>query len=602
MLDSLTQKNKKDLYLYVIYSFITVFIFLLLAYFSFGSLINYRNDIVSPFYDKKSDPIKTSATSVTKQLILIIIDGLSYADSDKLPALKEFKAKSVYSKIEILQPTLSITSWMTFMTGAAPEIHGFVSPLGEKIKYEPCENIFTSAKSRTFKTAVFGHPDWKKAFGAHIDVSYYAGFNPDNSDIIQIDSQIMSNAMSHIKYQKPEFSVIHLPGLDKTSHLFGRAGHEFKVHLQKLDDILRAFLTSSLVNDRYVIITSDHGHVVKGGHGGGEPDVTGALFMLAGPDVIAESNIKFLQIDQTDVCPTICSLLGIPIPYLNGGSFLARLFSFPDYIKILKMKAVLSQKSLYFKNYVLASGGRPPNIFNYEAYAGEIEKNAGENYSQTLVGLETYEKKAGIEFKKLKNEGNSYKKLYRFFYLSFLLAAFLAFLVYKFKNRYRLFSALAQIIIFYSIYYGIYFFRGFSFSLSDFNDYAYFDSFMNNRRIEAVCALLLSYTPLLMNCFFMHKRLYTWLNYVFFPVFIEFNFYLSFTLAAQCAYYIFSFGPVMTNSLPEMSSALKYYFDIQLMILTQAVSLLIACAAYFMLAAAAPKKSGAGGYKSSEIL
>ena len=592
MLDSLTRKNKKDLFIYIAFSIIISGLFSLLAYYSYNSLIYYKNSTVSPFYNSTSDPIKTSATSMTRQLILIIIDGLSYQDSGRLSSLNEFKNKSVYSKIEILPPTLSITSWMTYMTGAPPEVHGFISPAGDKLKYAPCENILSSAKSRTFKTAVFGHEDWKKAFDEYADISYYAQFNGNNTNIIEIDSHIMSNAISHIRHQKPEFAIIHLPGLDKTSHMFGREGHEFKVHLQKLDDILKTFLNSSLVNGRYVIITSDHGHIRKGGHGGGEPVVTGVPFMLAGPEVINQ-NIKFMQINQTDICPTICSLLGIPVPFLNNGSFLNRLFSFEDYIKILKMKAILAQKSLYYRTYLKSCGIATPEIFNYEPYAAEIEKNAGTNFNQTLIKLETYEKTIDIEFKKLIDDNKAYKKLFRLFYLGFILTAFLSFLIYKFKNKFRFFAVLAQIIIFYSIYYGIYFFHGFNFSLSDFNSFEHFNSFMDKRRIEAVCALLLSYTPLMLNYFLMHKRLYTWLNYVFFPVFIEFNFYLSFSLAAQCAYYIFNFGPAIKNSLPDMSSALKYYFDIQILIVTQCASLLMALAAYFLLAAAAGKKTRA---------
>ncbi len=590
MLDSLTQKNKKDLFIYVIFSVLISVIFSSLAYFSYNSLIYYKNDIAAPFYYSKSDPVKTSATSITRQLILIVIDGLSYSDSEMLSSLNLFKKKAVFSRIEIMQPTLSLTSWTTFLTGAPPYIHGFISPPGDTIKFKPCENVLSSARSRSFKTAVFAHSDWKKAYGDSADVSYYADFKADNSNIIQLDSQIMSNAMSNIRHEKPAFAVIHLPGLDKTSHLFGRTGHEFKVHMQKLDDILKTFLGSSLINDRYVLIVSDHGHVLKGGHGGGEADVVNALFMLSGPDVIS-GNIKFININQTDICPTICALLGIPVPYLNTGSFLARIFSFSDYLKLLKIKSVLYQKSEFYKSYLKSSQTEATRIFDCEAYIEDIEKTSGPNYPDALVKLEAYEKKIDIEFKRLTGDSSSYKKLYRFFYLGFMLSIFLFFLVKKFKNQYRLFSALAQVIIFYSIYYGIYFFHGYNFSMSDFNSFDYFNSFMDKRRIETVCALLLSYTPLVLNYFLMHKRLFTWLNYVFFPVFIEFNFYLSFTLVTQCAYYIFRFGPVIKNELPDMNAAVKYYFDIQILIVAQIFSLLLAGAAYMALTAASNKYS-----------
>ncbi len=592
MLDSLTLKNKKELLLYIAFSLTTGVLFIMLAFYSYGSLINYKNETVSSFYYTVSDPIKTSATAMTRQLIFIIIDGLGYEDANRLKSLNKFKEKSAFCRLEILQPSISAASWMTFITGAPPQIHGFISPIGNKIKYAPCENIFSSASGRTFQTAIFGHDDWKKLIGKNAGISYYAGFNAAGTNIIQIDSLIMSNAMSYIRNRHPQFALIHLPGLDKTSHLFGRASHEFKVHLQKLDDILNTFLTSSLVNDRYIIITSDHGHILKGGHGGGEPEVINVPFMIAGPEVIKQ-NIKFMKIEQTDICPTICSLLGVPLPYLNAGSFLGRLFSFDPYIKTLKMKAVLYQKSAYYKSYLLAAGAKPAGIFEFNIYAAEIDKITGGNYQQALLQYENHEKNIDIEFKKRTGDIDSYKKLYRFFYLGFITASFLFFLFYKFQNHFRFFSSLTQIIIFYSIYYGIYFFHGYNFSLSDFNSFDYFNSFMNNRRIEIVCALLLSYTPLILNFFFIRKRLITWLNYVFYPVFIEFNYYLVFTIVLQCSYYILHSGPALKNSIPDMSSALKYYFDIQIIITTQAVSLIIASAAYLLLTATTCNRTAA---------
>lgn len=582
MFNSFSDKNKIDAYVYLSFSFLLVLVFSMLAYVSYASFLKYKNSVTEPFYNFKSDAVKLSSSPVTDQLVFIIIDGLSYADSARLASLNEFKKKSIHSKIKIYEPTLSLTSWMTFLTGAPPDIHGFISPACEA-KYTACENLFSIAKSRTLKTALFGHKDWKPLVGEFIDIGFYKNFNPLNTNIIDIDAEIMSNAISYIKNERPNFTLIHLPGLDRTSHIFGKKSHEYKVHIEKLDGVLSAFLNSSLVNERYVVVASDHGHVEKGGHGGGEAEVTGALFMMAGPGVITE-RIGFLKIDQRDVCPTISSLLGIPPPYLNSGSFLSRAFKFSDYLKNLKMRAVINQKTNFYRSYLnrISAAGDP--VFDSALNLEDIEaKSSSLPYKEKQLMFESYEKKSDFEFEKKISDYRHYGVIYRFIYLGVIVFIFLAFLMYKFRNGYRLFSALAQIAIFYSIYYGIYFFHGFNFSISDVNSFDLFGQFMDKRRIEVICALLLSFTPLLMNYFVLQKRFYIWLNYVFFPVFFEFNSYLAFTICAQCLYFIGLFGARIDFFLPDMRLAFKYYLDIQMLIVVELAMIAIFILAYWAL-------------------
>ena len=70
------------------------------------------------------------------------------------------------------------------------------------------------------------------------------------------------------------------------------------------------------------LITSDHGHVHRrgaGGHGGGEDEVLEVPLILFGTAIRENSGWRGAQVD---VAPTICALLGLPLPSTNQGGVL----------------------------------------------------------------------------------------------------------------------------------------------------------------------------------------------------------------------------------------------------------------------------------------
>ena len=89
--------------------------------------------------------------------------------------------------------------------------------------------------------------------------------------------------------------------------------------MEEADRALRRLAAAIDLKRSTLIVTSDHGHTERGGHGGDEPSVTAVPLVMAGRGVrVAISG----EARQIDVAPTIAALLGIPVPASNQGETL----------------------------------------------------------------------------------------------------------------------------------------------------------------------------------------------------------------------------------------------------------------------------------------
>lgn len=573
MFNFFTPRNKKDLVVYPLVSILAAAVFLACARIGWHSFVHYENKIVAGISKSQTQASRFSSTPVTDRLVVVIIDGLSYEDCLKMSYVKKYSPFGSFGSMRVLEPTLSMTSWATITTGAPPGIHSMTDPSPDFRKNYPLiENFVSMARRRTLTTAIFGYKYWELSYSEFADILYTKDFAKDDSDIVTIDDDIMSNALSFLRNRRPELTIIHLPGLDRTSHRYGKKDRQFAIHLEKVDSLINAFLRSAMTANTYAIIMSDHGHIETGGHGGGESEVITAPVFLFGPDVVPDGMKNFI-LRQVDICPTVCALLGLPFPYFNQGSFASELFSFPSYLKCDKASKNVLQKSIFYSAYVSRLGQSVPKIFNAAAALAEIESaSPAPHYQKRLASIESYEREMDSAFAAATQDSLSRDRLYRFVYVSLPAFAFLFFIFFRYRRKYQFFSAFSLCVIFYCIYYGLFFGHGYGFSLSDVNSAELMGAFLSGRRIEAAAALLLSAIPLLLNYFVYQKRLFTWLNYVFIPIFIEFNYLLTFSLTIQILYYIGEWGVGPDCVLPEMKAALKYYLDIQVLAVSQAVS------------------------------
>src|SRR5439155_6068299 len=93
--------------------------------------------------------------------------------------------------------------------------------------------------------------------------------------------------------------VIH-DKVDRAGHLYGAAAEYGKAILQANRVVEKLVAGLDLTRDA-VVVTSDHGHLDRGGHGGGEPEVEQVPLVAAGAGIRPG---RYADAQLTDVGPT----------------------------------------------------------------------------------------------------------------------------------------------------------------------------------------------------------------------------------------------------------------------------------------------------------
>jgi ethanolaminephosphotransferase len=125
--------------------------------------------------------------------------------------------------------------------------------------------------------------------------------------------------------------IMHYLGLDHIGHKTGPQGPAMLPKQREMDDIVRmifeAVQTEDHLRDTLVVLVGDHGMNAGGNHGGSGPGETEPALVFASPKftgltmrscpTLPKDGTEFefyRKVQQSDVVPTIASLLGFPVP------------------------------------------------------------------------------------------------------------------------------------------------------------------------------------------------------------------------------------------------------------------------------------------------
>ena len=89
----------------------------------------------------------------------------------------------------------------------------------------------------------------------------------------QVDAEIAAAANYAISQHGPDVSFVYFCGVDEAGHAFGSVGAEYKSAIARIDAYLNNLLQAvqalaSQEEPWLVVVTTDHGHIDEGGHGG----------------------------------------------------------------------------------------------------------------------------------------------------------------------------------------------------------------------------------------------------------------------------------------------------------------------------------------------
>ncbi|PAU66106.1 nucleotide pyrophosphatase [Pseudomonas sp. PIC25] len=255
-----------------------------------------------------------------RKVILVLLDGLNHDVArhamGHLLAWCEAGRAALYGLVCEL-PSLSRPLYECILTGVRPidsgVIHNDVVRLSNQrsiFHYAHDAGLSTAAAAYHWISELYNRAPFQAARDRHTEAPglpiqhghfYYADHYPD--------SHLFADAESLRLRHAPDFLLVHPMNVDDAGHHHGLDSPQYRNSARRADILLAEYLQTWLDAGYQVLVTADHGMNNDRSHNGllaEERDVP--LFVIGD----AFSLDPGAQPKQTELCGTVCELLGVP--------------------------------------------------------------------------------------------------------------------------------------------------------------------------------------------------------------------------------------------------------------------------------------------------
>ena len=246
------------------------------------------------------------------RVLFVVIDGLRADVAETLPFLGELTAGGARARLWADPPTYSAAQYVALLTGVPPRDSGVRG--NETLRPAGVDDVARRAREAGLRTAVVSTcvDWWSRLFpGSFVDARVTA----------EADVRTQVETMAG----EPALLVVHLCQVDNAGHAAGARSPEYAAAAADADRIVASLARSPAWAGANVVVTADHGHRDRGGHGGDEPDVRASFLVAAGPGIVRGARLEHAR--SIDVAPTLAAWLGVASPTAAVGRTLVELLA-----------------------------------------------------------------------------------------------------------------------------------------------------------------------------------------------------------------------------------------------------------------------------------
>lgn len=435
-----------------------------LALFSWNRVVEYR----SPYLGAELPP-PPPTPPLTDRVVLVVIDGLRRDTAAvAMPTLQQLAAQGARYTVRVGEPSLSYPGWTVIGSGAWQSLSGvttnwFRGPV-------PVDSIFREARQAGLRVVGAGTGGWGELFGPWFDRLETPDLPLERpEDVDRLDEGLLERGLELVKDPQARLILVYFAGPDEYGHAFGGASPAYREIVQRTDGRLARLITALDLSRTTVVVTTDHGHIDTGGHGGWEPIVKEVPLVMAGKGIRGGVDG---QGTQADIAPTIAALLGIPIPVHAVGCPLIEALEGPPEALDAVARASAEQRARLIQRIEQVLG-RPPTSLPAV---------------RTAADLPAFDQAASRALDRAYADRLWRDRLGRtpVALLGLVLIALIAALLFRPPHRGAILSGM---LIFLGVVWGLYFGRGYRWSLSVFNTEAQIEAFFMARVLDALLGL-----------------------------------------------------------------------------------------------------------------
>ena len=264
--------------------------------------------------------------SKDKKVLVIGIDGVrpDVLAEVSTPNIDRLIAAGAYSgQIETPAPTWSGPTWSSMLTGVWPQKHGVTSNDFTGNDYASYPDFLTRLEMVDPDFSTLALVDWPP-LGTETDggplisdtIDVKLNFNGEEMGYEIADSQAVAAAVRILSNQDPDAAFVYIGNPDVAAHDNGvgpdyyRAIATADAQVGQLFEAIRGRATYA-EEDWLILISTDHGHKVEGGHGGRTPEEVTIFYLASGPS--AHRGALGAGANQVDIAVTALAHLGVDI-------------------------------------------------------------------------------------------------------------------------------------------------------------------------------------------------------------------------------------------------------------------------------------------------
>lgn len=305
-------------YRWIILGIIACLVFAAGAYFWATSLMDSVYAYRSPLHNRPPASGDALGKPITRRVVFVLIDALREDTSlkpDVMPFLNELRQKGAWASMHSRPPSYSEPGYSVLLTGAWPDLSD-----GPTINLDYADiptftqdDLFSAAHRAGLKTGISGYYWFEKLVPqAAVSDHFYTPLEDRTAD-----RQVVDAVLPWLKGGADQLVLIHLDQVDYAGHYEGGPRDpRWDQAARRTDDLLREIAATLDLSQDTLFISSDHGQIDRGGHGGQDP------ITLVEPWVLVGAGVKpgqYGNVNMVDVAPTLAALLGTNLPASNQG-------------------------------------------------------------------------------------------------------------------------------------------------------------------------------------------------------------------------------------------------------------------------------------------
>lgn len=262
--------------------------------------------------------------TLKNKVILVLSDGLQYDAAVRgmgfLEHLVEMERASLYKVIGEL-PSMSRPMYETIHTGLPAIEHGVVSNRVVRRSIKP--SIFevsvgagktTAAAAYYWISELYNRAPYDPVEDCEVDdasllIQHGRFYTQDDYP----DADLFATAGMLVRKFAPDYLLVHPMGMDWVGESYGSNSSEYRNHAIRQDSLLADLIPEWLEREYNVLVTSDHGMNPDKLHGGNTPEVREVPLYLIRARASGQGKLDD-PVSQLQIAPTVCELLGAPVP------------------------------------------------------------------------------------------------------------------------------------------------------------------------------------------------------------------------------------------------------------------------------------------------